>query len=642
MAFSPAAWWVPLACVAVLLLPGFAWQFLFWQDDKDIFERLADAIGASIAITALVVLALSLLGWKISGLGLALGYGLALLIVLAGITRCAFGRLVQRKTGQSVAAGPPPRQMARPLIESLVPWLPLILLGTSLASLVALRFYQIRELALPAWVDSVHHVTIVQAFLENRGLPRTLEPYIPVPFYYHYGFHALSAAFAALARMPAERAVLWLGQVLNVAVALAVYRLGRALWEGRKRAFVAMLLVGFGTQMPAFYATWGRYTLLTGLILLPLAVALAQDILQRGATRARLSSFVLLAGGILLTHYLAAALLALFLLCAVGLALVQSIRRANTPANGNWLPLVLAGAAGLVLASPWLFRVWEFSQAGPRLRAIAPTLEAAESFFYPGYPAYLWNLLGPRRNYIFLFLSLAGLPLAILRPQTRGFGLWCIGVGLFSLPWGLHIAPFTPDNLVIVLFLPIALLCADVFVSLASWLARGRYAGWVWAGAGLGLLAIVVWGAWETRDLIKPQTQLASAADLRAIEWIDQHLPPDARFLINVTHWQYGAYRGVDGGWWIGPLTRRETLLPPVLYTMGEKAYVRQVNDLARQTSQLRGCTPEFWNLVGSAGATHIYLGPVAGPLRPESLENCSGLERVYQEGGISIFRLTP
>jgi hypothetical protein len=154
------------------------------------------------------------------------------------------------------------------------------------------------------------------------------------------------------------------------------------------------------------------------------------------------------------------------------------------------------------------------------------------------------------------------------------------------------------------------------------------------------MVALITWSAWDTRKIVNPTTILATPNDLRAIAWIDANVPESARFLINVTHWQYGFYRGVDGGWWIGPLTGRETLLPAELYSMGDKQYVQQVNESARQASELQGCSPEFWDLVRRESVTHIYLNRDKGGLKAENLQNCPNLALVYQEGEISIYQV--
>ena len=110
--------------------------------------------------------------------------------------------------------------------------------------------------------------------------------------------------------------------------------------------------------------------------------------------------------------------------------------------------------------------------------------------------------------------------------------------------------------------------------------------------------------------------------------------------MTNVTHWQYRTYRGEDGGWWIMPLTRRETLLPPVLYVMGARDYVDKINNFAETASQLQDCSTEFWELVQEAGVTHIYVVEGRGSLQPEGLEDCAGLSLVYAKDGVAIFEV--
>lgn len=638
---SLAALWVVVAALIVLLLPGFTWLVLFWERDQDFLEQLAGVIGSSISLTAITVLGFYLAGWQISA-PVFVGLYVALLIVVLGslVVRFLF-------PGHSPRSNPPNDAGQQPGLEGLpqplrrIPlWIHLVLLGIALSLIVALRFYQIRDLVLPSWVDSIHHVLIVRVFLEDHGLPKTLEPYLPIPFYYHYSFHALSAAFSALAQVPPHQAVLWIGQILNAAVALAVYRLGKALWGDWRRAGLGMLLVGFVSQMPAYYVTWGRYTLLIGLVLLPLAMANAQDILHKGVSRSRLANIALLTAGLLLSHYYAALLFALFLVFCFGQAIIAGLRTGQWRNHRNWLLLFVGGAIGVLLAAPWLYRMWGHAQSDINLGAVSPSMQAVEDSYFPGYGSYLLHLLGPRRNTIFLIISLGGLPFMLQRRETRTFAFWAIALGLMSQPWGLYLAPFRPDHAIIVLFLPAALLLAELIVTIVEWLGNTRISRIVVPAALLIAAGAIVWGAWDTRKIINQSTVLTTRDDMQAISWIDANTPESARFLINVTHWQYGSYRGVDGGWWIGPLTGRETLLPAVLYVMGDDEYVRYVNEYAVRTSELQGCSPEFWDLVNSAGITYIYLNQDKGSLQPTNMQNCPYLEVVYNENGVYIYKI--
>jgi len=304
------------------------------------------------------------------------------------------------------------------------------------------------------------------------------------------------------------------------------------------------------------------------------------------------------------------------------------------------VPLTFSVAIGFLLAAPWLYRMWGYAQSDVKVGVVSLSMQAVEDSYYPGFLAYIWHLLGPRRNYLFLLISLGGLPIAIRRRETRAFAVWALVLGLLTLPWGVRLAPFRPDHAAIVLFLPAALLLADLIVTVIEWLTTTRFSRIAVPVTLLLVVALIIYGAWDTRKIVNPTTILATPNDLRAMNWIEANVPESARFLINVTHWQYGFYRGVDGGWWIGPLTGRETLLPAALYNMGDVDYFQQVNEYARQSSELQGCSPEFWDLVRQASVTHIYLNRAKGNLKAENLQNCPNLALVYQEGDISIYRV--
>ena len=177
---------------------------------------------------------------------------------------------------------------------------------------------------------------------------------MPVPFYYHYAFHALAAVFSFISRLSPPDAVLYLGQVLNAAIAMAVYRLGKALWGDWRRAVLSAILVAFVTQMPAYYVTWGRYTLLTGMLLLPLAMASALDIVNKGVQKSRLFTLGLLTAGILLSHYFAASSVGILFLSLESrywleiFAVIQDIYGAPG-CRWSWQLCRIAGGKSLVI-----------------------------------------------------------------------------------------------------------------------------------------------------------------------------------------------------------------------------------------------------------------------------------------------------
>lgn len=639
-----SATWTLIAGAIVLFLPGIAWLALFLDPDKDVFENLADALGVSISLIALLALLAFIAGLRISSFGLIVFY---ILLVPLSIWSLHRRRISKKPPSQNVNQTKEnktvPDEVAISRSVDQPAWVD-YLRDTCLALIFILiliwRFYQIRSLVLPVWVDSIHHVQIVGMLLDHGGLPDTFHPLLPVPFFYHYAFHSLGAVFSFFSRLSPENSVLILGQALNAGIALAVYRLGKALWGDWRRAILSSILVAFVTHMPAYYATWGRYTLLTGMVLLPLAMAAALDIVDKGVRPVRIATLSILTAGILLAHYFTAALLAIFLIILCIQVVIRDLRHKKSQGWKIWFSLFLGSLAGILMAGPWLYRLREFATRTIDVGAIPPSIEAMESFYFSGYLSYLWRLLGPQRNHVVLFVALVGLVIILIRRRTLAFGLWTITLCLITLPWGVYVAPFRPDHAAIVLFLPTALLVADLFISAIDWSPKGRVSRLKSIVVLLLLASLVGWGIWGTRSIINPATILATEADLEALHWIDENLPQDARFFINVNHWQYGLFRGVDGGWWITPLTGREALLPSGLYALGDSAYVNQVNDLAGRASQIKGCTPDFWDLVQEQGFSYIYLNGDRGSVRPNHLENCPDVELIFTNDNVFVYHI--
>ena len=153
---------------------------------------------------------------------------------------------------------------------------------------------------------------------------------------------------------------------------------------------------------------------------------------------------------------------------------------------------------------------------------------------------------------------------------------------------------------------------------------------------------LILWGARETRAILNTSTVFTTSADVAALNWVNLHTPADARFYINNTMWQWNVYRGVDGGYWLLPYTGRSSLVPPISYAWGNQEFTRQISDWAVRSEKLKGCTPDFWNLVREAGLSYIYIHEGAGNLQPAALSGCSGLRVVYQQGGVWIYEILP
>lgn len=177
--------------------------------------------------------------------------------------------------------------------------------------------------------------------------------------------------------------------------------------------------------------------------------------------------------------------------------------------------------------------------------------------------------------------------------------------------------PTGADHAALLLFLPAVLFASVAF----SGLRQPRYR---WSA----ILLLLFWGMWATRDIVRPDTILASQADVVAIRWLDQHTAPDATFLVDVAPW-FGVWRGADGGWWITPLTGRRTVLPPIAYAWSEANIMINYTARAAALATLSNrptptYCPQLLTLMQEAAADYDYT-------RSPQPQRCPWLRLVYR-----------
>jgi len=633
--------WLIIPLCLMLFLPGFlALDVLGIGRDLGGAERLALWLGFSMAAIPVVMTWTSLAGlrWGSTGLWITAG-----ILCAATLWRVRSSLLHPRLniSGTGLALG-----------------------GIFLASLLV-RVAMVRDLSAPAWVDSVHHGLITRLILEGGGFPESYRPYIDISSaQYHAGFHSLLAVFTWLTALELPGAMLIFGQVLNALSVLAMYLLATNLTGNRQAGVLAALLCGLFTPMPAYYSSWGRYTHLAGLLIIPTAFVLTRQLIDHrqptspgsegpekdraGPTRIPLWKGLLVAGvcgaGLFLVHYR----VSFFLACLV---LAYLLVRAITERHWRSLPgdlgvSLLAALAAFVLLLPWT-------------PATVSTLILPYAIRWSGegagtYNTFAWNYLTAGLGNYTLILAGLGFVLALLR---RGW------FALTLLIWtGLLFAAANLDRLnipgsgfinntsvQISLFIPISVLGGYFLAMLVSGLRlllerlptnqkRGQVV--LYALVCLICAGATIRGARTLIPLLNPVTFLYRQADQAAMEWIEENIPPGETILVNTFSWGYGLFAGSDGGYWISPLAGIQTMPPPVLYGMSHNiAEVSATNQLSQQIIDKGNQPRELAALMRQAGLRYIYIGAKGGALSARNLLESGLFQALYQTNGAWLLK---
>jgi hypothetical protein len=595
-----------------VFLPGLIYWAWLRGDEDDPGQALAAIFGVSMAAVALAALLFYLLKLPF-GPHKQLAYWIvAPLLLLAGL----IARRKQHKYS----------------------WQMLLALGL-FSALVGFRLWQARELVLPNWVDSLHHSLIVRKMVEAGGLTSTLEPYLPGNFYYHFGFHTFTALYSLLSGQFAPFAVLFLGQVISAGVSLSIYAFTKTLTRDWKVALLAALLSALVTKMPGYYLTWGRYTLLAGMLLMPLAMAYGLKVLRGQRGIGTLLALGLMTAGTLLTHYFNAFLLAVWFVL-LGLAWLFRSVKAGSIHWREGLCLLLPVLLGLLAVLPWYLRIFEYSGTRAELSASLVGLAADRAEQW----AYLRYLIGNQLNLVLVIVAGAGLLWNLLQSGMTDITLWALIVGLMSLPVGVQLSSFRHDYFGLVLFFPISVLAAWFLVELPRFfwlrLEKPLFRKAVLVVAALFVGFILIFGGWSNRDVINKATILADQQDLDALNWINTHLPKDARFFINTVPWGFGLYRGVDGGAWITPYTGRWSIVPTNFYPFGDdQAFIEHTRDIAARANRSQTCQ-DMARLATELRLQYAYLKDGLGDFSAWTLQECQNWRSIYRGNSVVVGRL--
>jgi hypothetical protein len=529
--------------------------------------------------------------------------------------------------------------------EALWPDLALMMV---LGLVFGVRLLVVRTLDAPMWGDSYQHTMIAQLMVDHGGLFDSWEPYAFLrTFTYHFGLHTAEAAFHWLTGLGMLQVVIWMGQILNGLAVLALYPLAVRVSGNRWAGVGAVLIAGLLSPMPMFYVNWGRYTQLAGQVILPAAVLVTWSALETPRRDWRLIVLGWIAvGGLALTHYRVLIFYIVFVLAWVLLALRRATWR-RVLCRVAWVGV---GVAFLFL--PWF--VHTFAGRIARNFGQQLTTDPAQISSF----ARQYNAIGDLALYLdpMAWLLLAVAVAAGLWRRRRGvllMSLWwfllfiATNPGWARLPGSGAISNFA---LFIAAYIPAGVLIGDLFGRL---MARLGPRVWLSALATLLVVGVGLGGArLRMGDMRVSQHALVTRSDLRAMAWIRENIPEDARFLVN-SFFAYGGsvVVGSDGGWWLPLMAGRANTVPPLNYgtEQGPQPDYREwVNDLTRQIQGVGMDNSATLTMLRERGITHVYIGQqqgqvnYSGPetLDPEALLRSTHYRLVYYQDRVWIFEM--
>lgn len=419
-------------------------------------------------------------------------------------------------------------------------WLPFALALAFLVSLFT-RLAFLADVLLPSYFDGALHYQISQHLLAHFGQwPwETASPL--VNGYYHVGFHLLTASAAFVTNLEVGQVILILGQVTLAVMPFPVFLATRRETGSTLAAFFALILAGWGWNMPAHALNWGKYPALAGLLALQFVLTVAFTITRNPSRGVKISLLALFAAGAIvsgLMHTRSLVVIFIFVFGYFASMFWESLPASSaTMRRVKWatLALLLAGLGGLVF----------YIESRSILNlAFDPYLRAG-----------LWMTL----------LAAALSPFALRRfarlAMTCLLVLFLLLVSLLlPLPGEPFQTPLDRPFVQMILYLPLALLGG---LGLAG-LRAEPFRAWQVALVTVAVFsAVFVSIGREYPFSASACCILFKTDDAVAFDWMEENLPDDAHLLIagntlNVFDIQNPAgLRGADGGVWIAPLTGR-------------------------------------------------------------------------------------
>ncbi len=553
----------------------------------------------------------------------------------------------------------------------------------ALFAVFLIRLLAVRDMAFLPWVDSSRHALITAIMRDSGQFLTTYEPYLPVSWTgYHYGFHTLSAGIGLIvgdrANLPDQ--LLTLMQLLSTLTSLSVFGAAWLMTKKRSIGWIAAFMLALPFLFPGYYATWGRLTQISGLIVLPLLVGYLMAEPEDGGSTNQNSGWnwnLILIGTILTAGLFLLHARVFFYFIPFGLVLAvyhiyQWVSASegesydfNQLIRGRLGHLAIIAIASALLVAP---RIWallsETTYVGVGVVTETtgrPLLDFPVGYVTAGWERWFWLMAALSIPLAFAYKYLQTNSVTAGRLHDEGnvwtrvtliLGGW---LGLLYLAtagpslhpnWPILLPQSSINSAYIATFATEAILIGIAVYLLYKVSANiHRLAGYlVMALIGAGLIASGIFGVRNQVAILNESTILGQQADLAAIEWMADNTPTNAKIANNSWLWLGTTWAGTDGAAWLTPMTGRLSGTPPIDHIYNSRlfgitsAFNQSASDIDDWSS------PAALDLLKQNNFDYVFTGVSDGSggvdMDPAELLRNPGVEVVYSADGVFVFRI--
>ena len=493
--------------------------------------------------------------------------------------------------------------------------------GVVVALILFTRLIAIQGLVAPLYGDSVHHTIITQLILNNGGLFQSWEPYADsTTFTYHYGFHAIAAMYAWMRGISAEFAVLMMGQIANFCIIVGLYALVRQWTRSPWGGIFAMIVGGLVSGYPYVFLFWGRYTQLTGQIILVAALVLWNHYLKQPSTFRGTASTILLGiviGGLGMAQYKVAVL---FIMMSIPLVICRFITWYS--ANHS-LPAAIKLSLGRVIAVAGLsalvflprgLTIYQSSLGGSLQQRVSTDIDSATAQTAAQPNIITLSQSGLDNGSLWAWgIAIVGIGVAIIwRRDSLWFPLSIVLCLLATYPklFGINRMGLVDEfHLSLTFYIFVAALAGICIGIMADTLTNRPTLYQIPILTSLAAIAII-------SSIHLPPIPLDSVYvlpdDVKLLAWIRDNVPPEDK-IAGLSYVAFNTFTvGRDAAWWIPYYTGHQTNIMLMAAEQEKSGNERAESDDLAFTKQLHSrdmSLPESADWLTKQGYQYFYVG---------------------------------